>query len=92
MHSELTTNDIDGLMQRYIIRRVGRPTSSLRPLYYDLPMVRLTGDPALLMLPPDAGKEALEDLRASMGVKNPFGFVQYGLFIRDYSTGSFGIL
>ena len=41
------------------------------------------------MLPPDAGIEALEDLRASMGVDKPL-MVQYGLFINDYAHGSFG--
>ena len=77
-------------MQRYIIRRVGEAILALFALSIMIfLMVRLTGDPALLMLPPDAGKEALEDLRASMGVDKPL-VVQYGLFIRDYSTGSFG--
>ena len=52
-------------------------------------MVRMTGDPALLMLPPDAGADALEDIRHSMGLDKPL-VVQYGLFIRDYAHGSFG--
>jgi peptide/nickel transport system permease protein len=52
-------------------------------------MVRLTGDPALLMLPPDAGADALEDIRHSMGLDKPL-VAQYGLFIRDYAKGSFG--
>ena len=77
-------------MQRYIIRRIGEAVLALLALSIIIfLMVRLTGDPALLMLPPDAGKEALEDLRHSMGVDKPL-VVQYGLFIRDYSTGSFG--
>lgn len=52
-------------------------------------MVRLTGDPALLMLPPDAGADALVDIRHSMGLDKPL-VTQYGLFIRDYAKGSFG--
>ena len=52
-------------------------------------MVRMTGDPALLMLPPDAGADALEDIRHSMGLDKPL-VTQYGLFIRDYAKGSFG--
>ncbi len=52
-------------------------------------MVRLTGDPALLMLPPDAGREALEDLQHAMGTDQPL-IVQYGRFIGDYAQGSFG--
>ena len=42
-----------------------------------------------MMLPPDAGLEAPEDLRRSMGVDKPL-IVQYGKFISDYARGSFG--
>ena len=77
-------------MQRYIIRRACEAALALFVLSIIIfLMVRLTGDPALLMLPPDAGIEALEDLRASMGVDKPL-IVQYGLFINDYAHGSFG--
>ena len=77
-------------MQRYIIRRVGEAVLALFVLSIIIfLMVRLTGDPALLMLPPDAGLDALEDLRHSMGVDKPL-IVQYGRFIGDYATGSFG--
>ena len=77
-------------MQRYIIRRVGEAVLALFVLSIIIfLMVRLTGDPALLMLPPDAGLDALEDLRRSMGVDKPL-IVQYGRFIGDYARGSFG--
>ena len=77
-------------MQRYIIRRVGEAVLALFALSIIIfLMVRLTGDPALLMLPPDAGADALEDIRHSMGLDKPL-VAQYGLFIRDYATGSFG--
>lgn len=77
-------------MQRYIVRRACEAALALFVLSIIIfLMVRLTGDPALLMLPPDAGIEALEDLRASMGVDKPL-IVQYGLFINDYAHGSFG--
>ena len=47
-------------MQRYIIRRIGEAVLALLALSIIIfLMVRLTGDPALLMLPPDAGLEAL---------------------------------
>jgi ABC-type dipeptide/oligopeptide/nickel transport system permease component len=52
-------------------------------------MVRMTGDPALLMLPADAGAERLEEIRHSMGLDKPL-VVQYGFFVRDYATFSFG--
>ena len=77
-------------MQRYIVRRVGEAVLALFALSIIIfLMVRLTGDPALLMLPPDAGADALEDIRHSMGLDKPL-VAQYGLFIKDYATGSFG--
>ena len=77
-------------MQRYIVRRVGEAVLALFALSIIIfLMVRLTGDPALLMLPPDAGADALVDIRHSMGLDKPL-ITQYGLFIRDYAKGSFG--
>jgi peptide/nickel transport system permease protein len=77
-------------MQRYIVRRVGEAVLALFALSIIIfLMVRLTGDPALLMLPPDAGADALVDIRHSMGLGKPL-VTQYGLFIRDYAKGSFG--
>ena len=77
-------------MQRYIVRRVGEAILALFALSIIIfLMVRMTGDPALLMLPPDAGADALEDIQHSMGLDKPL-VVQYGLFIRDYAHGSFG--
>jgi peptide/nickel transport system permease protein len=77
-------------MQRYIVRRVGEAVLALFALSIIIfLMVRLTGDPALLMLPPDAGADAQEDIRHSMGLDKPL-VAQYGLFIKDYATGSFG--
>jgi ABC-type dipeptide/oligopeptide/nickel transport system permease component len=77
-------------MQRYIIRRFGESLLALFALSIIIfLMVRMTGDPALLMLPADAGAERLEEIRHSMGLDKPL-VVQYGLFVRDYSTLSFG--
>ena len=77
-------------MQRYIVRRVGEAILALFALSIIIfLMVRMTGDPALLMLPPDAGADALVDIRHSMGLDKPL-VTQYGLFIRDYAKGSFG--
>ena len=77
-------------MQRYIVRRVGEAILALFALSIIIfLMVRMTGDPALLMLPTDAGADALEDIRHSMGLDKPL-VTQYGLFIRDYAKGSFG--
>ena len=49
----------------------------------------LTGDPALVLLPPDASAEDVEKFRESMGFNDPF-FVQYGRFLLGALRGDFG--
>jgi ABC-type dipeptide/oligopeptide/nickel transport system permease component len=49
----------------------------------------LTGDPALVLLPPDASAEDVEKFRQSMGFNDPF-FVQYGRFLVGALRGDFG--
>ena len=49
----------------------------------------LTGDPALVLLPPDASAEDVEKFRQSMGFNDPF-FVQYGRFLGGALRGDFG--
>ena len=49
----------------------------------------LTGDPALVLLPPDASAEDIEKFRQSMGFNDPF-FVQYGRFLAGALRGDFG--
>ena len=49
----------------------------------------LTGDPALVLLPPDASAEDIEKFRQSMGFNDPF-FVQYGRFLGGALRGDFG--
>ena len=49
----------------------------------------LTGDPALVLLPPDASAEDVEKFRQSMGFNDPF-FVQYGRFLLGALRGDFG--
>jgi peptide/nickel transport system permease protein len=43
-------------------------------------MVRLTGDPVLLMVPADATPEFIEQFRREMGFNKPLA-VQYGRFL-----------
>lgn len=52
-------------------------------------LLRLTGDPTLLFLSPEAPKEAFESLRNEMGFNDPV-WVQYGRFLGDAVTGDFG--
>src|SRR5206468_2934539 len=49
----------------------------------------LTGDPALLLLPPDASIEDIAKFRQQMGFNDPF-FVQYGRFLSGAFRGNFG--
>ena len=52
-------------------------------------LTRLSGDPALLMAPPDATEEDLELLREQMGLNRPL-IVQYGDFLFHAVQGDFG--
>jgi peptide/nickel transport system permease protein len=49
----------------------------------------LTGDPAAVMLPPEATAEDIRHFRESMGFNDPF-FVQYGRFLFGALQGNFG--
>jgi peptide/nickel transport system permease protein len=49
----------------------------------------LTGDPALVLLPPDASPEDVLRFREIMGFNDPF-FVQYGRFLKGALQGDFG--
>ncbi len=51
--------------------------------------LHLAGDPANVLLPPEASKEAVADLRRSLGLDDPF-FVQYGRFLGNALRGEFG--
>jgi ABC-type dipeptide/oligopeptide/nickel transport system permease component len=49
----------------------------------------LTGDPALILLPPDASIEDIAKFREQMGFNDPF-LVQYGRFLAGALRGDFG--
>lgn len=49
----------------------------------------LTGDPAALMMPPDASRTEIEAFRQAMGFNDPI-WVQYGRFIGGVLSGEFG--
>ena len=49
----------------------------------------LTGDPALVLLPPDSSEEDVQKFRLAMGFNDPF-IVQYGRFLRGALHGNFG--
>ncbi|SFU21180.1 ABC transporter permease [Mesorhizobium sp. YR577] len=49
----------------------------------------LTGDPAALMMPPDASRAEIEAFRQAMGFNDPV-WVQYGRFLGGVLTGELG--
>ncbi len=53
-------------------------------------LLHLSGDPARLMLPPDASEAEARQLRALLGLEDPL-WVQYLRFIRSAAVGDFGI-
>ncbi|OLC17721.1 MAG: ABC transporter permease [Candidatus Rokubacteria bacterium 13_1_40CM_69_27] len=52
-------------------------------------ILHLTGDPALVLLPPDATAEEILRFREAMGFTDPF-LVQYGRFLAGALRGDFG--
>ena len=52
-------------------------------------LVRLTGDPIAIMLPPDASIEQIEELKATFGLDKPY-LEQYVLYLRNLLQLNFG--
>jgi peptide/nickel transport system permease protein len=52
-------------------------------------LIRLSGDPAELMSPPEAPQAQIDQTRVQLGLDRPLP-VQYGRFIRDAVTGDLG--
>ena len=77
-------------MYRYILVRLVQGIFTLLILSLIIFMsVHLSGDPALLLLPPDATDADYEQLRENLGLDRPI-FVQYGTFLKKAVQGDFG--
>lgn len=77
-------------MKRFIVRRVGYALLSLVVLSATIfVFVRLTGDPAVLLVEPGASKADIEAVRTDLGLDRPL-IVQYGLFVKGLVRGDFG--
>jgi peptide/nickel transport system permease protein len=77
-------------MHGYIIRRVLYSIVSLILLSIMIfCMVRITGDPAVLMAEPGAKEEDLQAIRREFGLDKPI-VVQYFLFVKSMLRGDFG--
>ena len=77
-------------MQRYILRRLFQSVLALLALSMLIfLMSRLTGDPTMLMLPDDASREDIAQLRHALGLDQSLP-VQYWVFISKAVQGDFG--
>ena len=77
-------------MQRYILRRFFQSLLALLAISMLIfIMSRLTGDPVMLMLPDDASREDIAQLRHALGLDQSLP-VQYWVFISKAVRGDFG--
>ena len=77
-------------MKRYIFIRILQTVITLVILSMVIfSLVRLSGDPALLLLPEGASKQQYQEIRAKLGLDRPI-YVQYYFFAIDAARGDFG--
>src|ERR687891_380967 len=77
-------------MQGYIVRRILYACISLFLLSITIfCLVRITGDPAVLMAEPGAKEEDLQAIRREFGLDKPL-VVQYFTFVNSVARGDFG--
>ena len=77
-------------MQRYIVMRIGQSLIALLILSMIIfALGRVSGDPVILLLPPDATQEAEDILRRSLGLDQSWP-VQYWKFISNALRFDFG--
>ncbi len=77
-------------MRRYVLRRLSYSVVSLVLLSLTIFFfVRVTGDPAVLLVEPGASKADLDQIREQFGLDRPL-FVQYGAFVSSLLRGDFG--
>jgi len=77
-------------VQRYILTRIFYSFISLILLSITIfGLVRISGDPVILMADPGAKEEDLQALRVEFGLDKPI-YVQYGVWISKLVRGDFG--
>jgi peptide/nickel transport system permease protein len=77
-------------MRRFILRRLGYALISLFLLSVTIfLLVRVTGDPTVLLVEPGASRADIDALRAELGLDRSLP-VQYVAFVRDVVRGDFG--
>jgi peptide/nickel transport system permease protein len=77
-------------MKRFIVKRMGYAALSLIQLSLIIfLLVRLTGDPTVLLVEPGASKEDMAAIRVQLGLDRPI-WVQYGQFVSSIVRGDLG--
>src|SRR5213595_317691 len=77
-------------MKQFVIRRIGYCLLSLFLLSLTIFFfVRVTGDPATLLVEPGASAEDIAAIHHQFGLDRPL-WVQYGLFMASLLRGDFG--
>ncbi len=77
-------------MKRFIVKRLGFAVISLFLLSLTIfVFVRVTGDPAVLLVEPGASADDLAAIREQFGLDRPL-WVQYGSFLAHLARGDFG--
>ncbi|PYM16768.1 MAG: hypothetical protein DMD81_11635, partial [Candidatus Rokuibacteriota bacterium] len=77
-------------MKRYILKRAGYALLSLFLLSLTIFLfVRVTGDPAVLLVEPGASKDDLDMVRKQLGLDRSY-LVQYASFMANIIRGDFG--
>jgi peptide/nickel transport system permease protein len=77
-------------MKRFIVKRLGYAALSLLLLSLTIfLLVRLTGDPAVLLVEPGASPDDMAAIRVQLGLDRPL-WVQYGQFMSSAARGDFG--
>lgn len=77
-------------MKRYILKRIFQAAICLIGVTIIIFfLTRLSGDPVLLMVPPEATQQDIEVMRSTLGLDKPI-YVQYWTFISMAIRGHFG--
>ena len=77
-------------MKQFIVKRMGYAALSLVLLSLIIfLLVRLTGDPTVLLVEPGASKEDMAAIRMQLGLDRPI-WVQYGQFVSSVVRGDLG--
>jgi peptide/nickel transport system permease protein len=80
----------DFVMRQFVTRRLGYSLLSLLLLSLTIFFfVRVTGDPAALLVEPGASEDDIAAIHQKFGLDQPL-FVQYGLFMLSLFRGDFG--